>query len=80
MYVLTYSGPVPAYAWYRDMASGVKARTKARSKGYHVVLNYQPIGEKDAEADKLARDNHKRKRTFADRLRAKFRRKNRGVL
>lgn len=78
MYVLTYDGPVPARAWFHDLADGIKARTKARDKGYHVTLFKQGVDTPDAETGLLARrDNDNYKPSFADRLRTRFRRRNR---
>ena len=73
MYVLRFDGPVPAYAWFSDRATGIRARQRARSKGYHVTLNKESI---DAETSVFDRDNVHPKYTFADRLRNKFRRSN----
>ena len=69
-YVLRFDGPVPAYSWHHNLAVGIKARTKARSKGYHVTLTKGAVNAEEANR----RGDGQPSLTFADRLRNKFRR------
>ncbi len=72
-WVLVHDGPVPMSTLFYDLDDGRRARDKARQNGFHVRLIKGGIG--NAETRPLSGDNPKRKPSFADRLRTKFRRR-----